>query len=153
MWITVYVYHLWPWLVCVTEIVFSERCDLSMRRVEHWMSTMGDFTCSILTFKRCRLLGRDTILTSRELTSCETAHTHIVMSRYLMWAFGARQSGEITLQSYRFQCSRRHKQCVVCKQLTDNIRRALDTVTSSRLKKCVRQQKCEKRAGTWDHVT
>ena len=60
-----------------------------------------------------RILGRGhTIITSRELTSCEAAHTHIVMSRYLMWALGARQSGEITLQSYRFQCNRRHKQYV-----------------------------------------
>jgi len=41
-----------------------------------------------------RPLGRGhTILTLRKLTSCEAAHTHIVISRYLMWAFGARQSG------------------------------------------------------------
>ena len=76
-----------------------------------------------------RLLGRGhTILTSRELTSCEAAHTRIVMSRYLMWAFGASQSGEITFQSYLFQCGRRHKQYIFfCKQLTDNFRAALDT--------------------------
>ena len=44
-------------------------------------------------------------------------HTHIVMSRYRMWAFGARQSGEITFQSYRFQCSRRHKQYVFLQKI------------------------------------
>jgi len=66
---------------------------------------------------QCHFLGRGHTI----LTSCEAAHTHIVTSRYLMWDFGARQSGEITFQSYRFQCSRRHNQYVFLQ--TTNLQR------------------------------
>ena len=91
-----------------------------------------------------------------------TIHT----SHYIMRAFGTRQSGEITFQSYRFRCSRRHKSVFlistsltgVCPDLCSisfSSISATQLITTSeehwtrtsRITKCVREEKCERRAG------
>jgi len=49
------------------------------------------------------LSWRHTILMSHELTSCEVAHMHVVMSRYLMWA-GLHAVSRVLSQEIDMEC-------------------------------------------------